>query len=173
MGQVTVGRSCYVGLARFQQLQSYYRACNCSNFFHTLNVLSSSIFHMTMVMVLRNSVMTEPTCFASILRFAADLRVRGTGRVCCEHAKRYPLIVRFLGRWGPWVHIALPRHGLICPWRPRISNVPHWVACILIPSLLPHQQLQLWACQPWEPSCPWDYCLNGAKVVRDVRVCQP
>jgi len=34
-----------------------------------------------------HSVMTEPSCFASILRFAASLRVRGTGRVCCEHAK--------------------------------------------------------------------------------------
>jgi len=33
------------------------------------------------------SVLTEPTCFASVLRFAAALRVRSTGRVCCEHAK--------------------------------------------------------------------------------------
>ena len=34
-----------------------------------------------------HSVMTEPMCFASILRFAAALRVRSTGRVCCEHGK--------------------------------------------------------------------------------------
>ena len=33
------------------------------------------------------SVLTEPSCFASILRFAASLRVRSTGRVCCHHAK--------------------------------------------------------------------------------------
>jgi len=34
-----------------------------------------------------NSVLTEPTCFASVLRFAEALKVRSTGRVCCEHAK--------------------------------------------------------------------------------------
>lgn len=33
------------------------------------------------------SVLTEPSCFASILRFAAALRVRTKGRVCCHHGK--------------------------------------------------------------------------------------
>ena len=39
------------------------------------------------------SVLTEPTCFASILRFAAALRARSTGRVCCEHAKHRSVAV--------------------------------------------------------------------------------
>ena len=34
-----------------------------------------------------HSVLTEPSCFASILRFAATLRIRCTGRVCCHHGK--------------------------------------------------------------------------------------
>ena len=40
-----------------------------------------------------HSVMTAPTVFASILRFAASLRVRSTGRVCCEHAKHRSVAV--------------------------------------------------------------------------------
>jgi hypothetical protein len=34
-----------------------------------------------------HSMMTEPKCFAAILRFAAALQGRKTGRVCCAHAK--------------------------------------------------------------------------------------
>ena len=33
------------------------------------------------------SVLTEPSCFASILRFASSLRIRCKGRVCCHHGK--------------------------------------------------------------------------------------
>ena len=33
------------------------------------------------------SVLTEPSCFASIMRFASALRLRGFGRVCCHHGK--------------------------------------------------------------------------------------
>jgi hypothetical protein len=34
-----------------------------------------------------HSVIQEPECFAAILRFAAALQGRRTGRVCCAHAK--------------------------------------------------------------------------------------
>ena len=78
------------------------------------------------------SVLREPTCFASVLRFAQALKIEGAGRVVCEHAKHRSVaaanILRFLFSVDIDFHLAAGDRTNSCCNERAADNV----ACLLV-----------------------------------------
>jgi len=78
------------------------------------------------------SILREPTCFASVLRFAQALKIESTGRVACEHAKHRSVaaanILRFLFSVDIDFHLAARDRTASCCNERAADNV----ACLLV-----------------------------------------